>query len=289
MSQNSTYIQSRFLGRLQNLQKQGENRICMRHPNKDGMHYMNNCRILQEKGQNGTVLFQEILTKPRGTHLKHKKPEISEHLASLSVQYSVYPAELFQALVTARENKKATCQSLTVEYRGSVDGEAIFLIKQGDNVVVQFRVDEETLTQKNIAFDNWMDTDKIRKQIAKLTPAESVTASIRDLRHGMKKINLEAKVVKVEEPRMVHTQFGNNALLANALIEDDTGKIKLCLWDQQVNAVAVGDTVQIGNASVSTFKGEKQLRLGKTGTLTVTQKDAAKKAVLGQPKKLVCA
>ena len=203
--------------------------------------------------------------------MKHKKPSISEHLASLSVQYGVYPAELFQALVSARENKKASCQGLTVEYRGSVDSEAIFLIKQNDKVVVQFRVAETTLLQKDIAFENWMDTDKIRKQIAKQNPAGSASTYIRDLRHGLKKINLEAKVLEIQEPRMVHTQFGSNALLANAVIEDETGKIKLCLWDQQVHAVAVGDTIQITNASVSTFKGEKQLRLGKTGTLTVTQ------------------
>jgi ssDNA-binding replication factor A large subunit len=33
----------------------------------------------------------------------------------------------------------------------------------------------------------------------------------------------------------------------------------------------VGDTVQIKNASVSTFKGERQLRLGKNGTVSILQ------------------
>jgi hypothetical protein len=221
------------------------------------MHSEDNCRILQEKGKRNHLFRDDSDGNiVRGSRLKHKKSSISEHLASLSVQYAVYPAELFQALVTARHNKKATCQSLTVEYRGSVDGEAIFLIKKDDNVIVQFRVEEETLLLKNIPFENWMDTDKVRKQIAKLNPAEPVATYVRDLRHGMKKINLEAKVLQVEEPRMVHTQFGSNALLANALVEDETGKIKLCLWDQQVHAVAVGDTIQVTNASVSTFKGE---------------------------------
>jgi replication factor A1 len=203
--------------------------------------------------------------------LKHKKPSISENLASLSVQYGVYPAELFQSLVNAKEHKKSQCQGLTVEYRGSVDGEAIFLIKQENSVLVQFRVAEETLLEKDMSFDNWMNSDKIQKQIAKQNPAQPMSFSIKDLRHGMKKVNLAAKVLQVEEPRMVHTQFGNSALLANAIIEDETGKIKLCLWDQQVKAVSVGDAIQISNASVATFKGEKQLRLGKTGAVTVSQ------------------
>ncbi|MCW4009250.1 MAG: hypothetical protein NWF05_01345 [Candidatus Bathyarchaeota archaeon] len=207
------------------------------------------------------------------------------------MQYGVYPAELFQALVKARENKKANCQNLNVEYRGSVDGEAIFLIKQEDNVVVQFRVAEETLLRKDIVFENWMDTDKVRKQIARMYPAESSLMSVEHLRSGMKKINLTVKVLQIEEPRMVHTQFGSNALLANAIVEDTTGKIRLCLWDQQVHSVAVGDIVQITNASVSTFKGEKQLRLGKTGTLVVKQRDDSKTESSSEEKtkKAVCA
>ncbi len=198
------------------------------------------------------------------------------------MQYGLYPAELFQALVAARENKNAQCEGLTIEYRGSVDGEAIFLVKQDGNVAGQFRVEEEILLQKDLPFTSWMDTDKIRKQIAKQTPAEPVEVHVSDLRQGMKKINLDAKVVQIDEPRMVHTQFGNSALLANAIVEDDSGKIKLCLWDQQVKAVAVGDKIHVNNASVSVFKGEKQLRLGKTGSLTVTE--AASK-VAGKPKK----
>ncbi len=201
--------------------------------------------------------------------MKQKKSSISEHLASLSIQYGCYPAELFQALLTAKENKKAACQNLTVEYRGDVDQEAIFLIKQNNNALVQFRVNQETLQQKDIAFENWMDSDRIRKQIAKQNPAEPVTTYVRDLRHGMKKVNVDALVLDTPQPKQVHTQFGNAVMMANVYIEDETGKIKLCLWDSQVNTIEAGNSIQIRNASVATFKGEKQLRLGKNGTLTV--------------------
>ncbi len=224
--------------------------------------------------------------------MKHKKLAISEHLASLSVQYGLFPAELFQALVTAREHKKARCQTLIVEYRGSVDKEAIFLVKQDNNVIVQFRVPEETLKEKNLSFDHWMDSDKIQKQISKQNPTEPISTPISKLRHGMKRVNLDAKVLQVEEPRMVHTQFGSNALLANAIIEDETGKVKLCLWDQQVHSVHPGDSIQICNASVSTFKGEKQLRLGKAGELAVVQHSnhSEAKSIMQSPsKKTICA
>ena len=224
--------------------------------------------------------------------MKHRKLAISEYLASLSVQYGLFPAELFQALVTAREHKKAGCQNLMVEYRGNVDKEAIFLIKQDDNVIVQFRVPEATLKERNISFDHWMDTDRIRKQISKQNPSEPVSTPISKLRHGMKRVNLDAKVLQVDEPRMVHTQFGSNALLANATIEDETGKVKLCLWDQQVQSVHPGDEIQICNASVSTFKGEKQLRLGRNGELTVVQHEdhsETKTIIQDSSKKSICA
>ncbi len=222
--------------------------------------------------------------------MRQKKLSISEHLTSLSLQYGIYPAELFQALVAARENGKSTCQNINVEYRGSVDKEAIFLVKQNGNVVVQFRVPEDTLRQKDLIFENWIENDKIRKQIAKQTPAEPVSTVIKDLRHGMKKVIVEATVLETPPAKMVHTQFGNSALLTNAIIADETGKIKLCLWDEQVTSVSVGDKIKITNATVSTFKGERQLRLGKSGSLAVIQKGSAKtNPQVTNAKKAVCA
>jgi replication factor A1 len=52
------------------------------------------------------------------------------------------------------------------------------------------------------------------------------------------------------------------------LIADETGTIKLCLWNGQIATVSAGDTVQIENAQVSVFRGERQMSLGKTGTLS---------------------
>ena len=95
----------------------------------------------------------------------------------------------------------------------------------------------------------------------------------------MKKVNIEAKVLETPTPSTVQTRYGNSARVTNAWIADETGKIKLCLWNEQVDFVNVGDTVQIKNASVSTFKGERQLRLGKTGTVSVLQKLKAKNLV----------
>jgi replication factor A1 len=95
---------------------------------------------------------------------------------------------------------------------------------------------------------------------------------VQDLRHGMKKVTVEAEVLETPKPSLVHTRYGNSAMVTNAWIADETGKVKLCLWNEQASYITLGDFIQIKNASVTAFKGERQLCLGKTGTVSVLRK-----------------
>jgi hypothetical protein len=203
--------------------------------------------------------------------MKPKKPTLEDQLAFISAQHDVYPNELFQALVQSRDDGKIMVGDLTVEYRGDVSNQAIFLITKEDKVVAQFRVANETLARTDVSFDNSMDTGRVRKEIASQNPAPA-HMKIEDARVGMKKINVTGEVLQVSEPSKVHTQFRDNAVVSNAIIQDSTGKILLCLWDQQINMVHAGDSIEVKNAHVAMFKGEKQLRLGKNGTVTVLEK-----------------
>ena len=188
--------------------------------------------------------------------MRQKKSTLGEHIALLSVKHNIYPSEIFQALIKAKDNEKAVCGNLTVEYRGKVKDEVIFLIKKENNAVAQFRVDEQFLLRKDNPFESWMSTDKICKKIAKQN-VESVFTSIHDLRACMKKVNVKAEVLEIPKPVQVHTQFGNTVRVVNALVGDETGKIKLCLWEGQINSVAVGDNIEIKNSHICVFRGEK--------------------------------
>ena len=204
--------------------------------------------------------------------MKPKKPTLEDQLAFIATQHEVYPTELFQALITAKEKGKTTAVSdLNVEYRGNVASQAIFLITRDGKVVAQFRVPDDTLARTDVSFDNSMDSSKVRREIARQNPAPS-HLKIENLRVGMKKINVSAEVLQVSEPSKVHTQFRDNAVVSNAVVGDETGKVLLCLWDQQINSVHVGDCIEIKNAHVAMFKGEKQLRLGKNGKICLAQK-----------------
>ena len=207
--------------------------------------------------------------------MNQKKPTIIEHLAFISVKYSVHLSELFHALVMAKEQGIAMCENLAVEYRGNIRKEEIFLITKDSKVIVQFRIAQEILLQKDMRFESWMNTDKIRKQLAKQNCGPNISTMVQDLRHGMKKVTVEAEVLETPKPSLVHTRYGNSAMVTNAWIADETGKIKLCLWNEQANYITLGDFIQIKNASVTAFKGERQLCLGKTGTVSVLRKQAS--------------
>jgi hypothetical protein len=197
--------------------------------------------------------------------LRHKK-SAGEYLACLSAKYEVDPDALFYALLSAGENRKSRCGNLSIECRGKTKGKIIFLITEDSEVIAQFPVSENFLARQGNPIRNFMETDRVRKHIVKKNRS-AASRSIRDLRAGMSHVSLKAKVLEVTQPKHVVTRYGNLASLAKALIADETGKIKLCLWNEQIDSVAAGDTIQIENARTSTFRGERQLSLGKKGTL----------------------
>jgi replication factor A1 len=196
-----------------------------------------------------------------------KKKSVGEYLAFLSVKYDVDPEEFLYSLRSAEEHNESRCDKLSIQCRGKIKKKFIFLIKRESEVIAQFRVDEEFLFNENNHLRNFIDTNEIRRYIAR--KARTATAnSIKDLRTGMNHVSLKAKILEVEEPNHVFTRYGNRASIAKALIADETGTIKLCLWNGQIAGVSAGDTVQIENAQVSAFRGESQLSLGKKGTLS---------------------
>jgi replication factor A1 len=166
------------------------------------------------------------------------------------------------------------CDHLSVECRSKRNGRIIFLVTEGSEVVAQLSVPEKFLLRQGNPIRSYMTRGLARKYSAE--KADSAHSwSIQDLRVGMRRVNLKAEVLEVSKPRRIVTRFGNNVRLAKALITDGTGEIKLCLWNEKGDAVSAGDTVQIENARVTAFRGEKQLSLGKKGTLEVVENPAA--------------
>lgn len=194
-----------------------------------------------------------------------------EYLAFLSLKYEVDADTFFQALVSAGKNRRSACGVLSIECRCKQKESSVFMITEGSKVVAQFPISTEFLLMRDNPIKDARKNVMFRRRLIKKDRGPHLL-QIRELQIGMKRVSLKAEVVEIAKPTFVVTRFGNCASVANALISDETGKIKLCLWNEQINSISVGDTIQVENARISAFRGERQLRLGKNGDLHVYPK-----------------
>lgn len=91
---------------------------------------------------------------------------------------------------------------------------------------------------------------------------------ISELNTGQGNAEITAEVISIEAPREFE-KYGKKLRVANAKIKDDTGEIKLTLWNDDIEKVKEGMTLHITNGYCSEFKGEKQLTTGKFGKFEV--------------------
>jgi replication factor A1 len=93
--------------------------------------------------------------------------------------------------------------------------------------------------------------------------------SIKELADGMKRVNVEGQVVEKGDPREVKSRYKDETYrIVDAIVADESGSIKLTLWNEQIEQVNVGDKIKIENGYITSFKGETQLNIGKFGKLS---------------------
>jgi len=91
---------------------------------------------------------------------------------------------------------------------------------------------------------------------------------INELKRGMSGISVEGRIVDISEPRRVNTRYGPRSV-ADATLEDETGSIKLSLWEEKIESVNIGDRTKIGEAYVTEFRNELQLNIPRSGKLEI--------------------
>ena len=92
--------------------------------------------------------------------------------------------------------------------------------------------------------------------------------NIGELKPGQSGVEVEATVTDVGETREF-SKFGRVVRVATATIKDDSGEIKLSLWNEDIERVKVGSKIKLSNAFVREFQGEPQLTAGKFGKIEV--------------------
>ncbi len=93
---------------------------------------------------------------------------------------------------------------------------------------------------------------------------------ISELESNQKQVTIEAEVTEIS-PVKEFSRFGKTGRVASAVIEDDSGKIQLTLWDDQIEMVKKGDKVKIIGGYVKEWQGEKQLNAGRFGSIEVVR------------------
>ncbi len=90
---------------------------------------------------------------------------------------------------------------------------------------------------------------------------------ISELKVGAVNGEVEGEIIDVEDPRDVMNKYGMKMKVASATLKDDSGEIKLTLWNEDAGKYKVGDKVKVSNGWVSEFKGTKQLSAGRQGKI----------------------
>ena len=95
--------------------------------------------------------------------------------------------------------------------------------------------------------------------------------AIVDLTPKQGNVDLVIEIVSKEQVREF-AKFGKTGRVCTAIAKDETGQIKLTLWNDDIDKVNVGDKVHITNGYVNEYQGEMQLTTGKFGKLEVVGK-----------------
>jgi replication factor A1 len=198
----------------------------------------------------------------------YKEGRILENLAGIAMLHKVDSNEFFDRIVEAWNHDGSECGQLAIKCRKRTRNSAIFLFTNGREVVAQFPISNAILQGKN-QLESYTET--ILARTSSVENFEGVTSKIGDLKVGMKKVSLKAEMLEIPKSKIVYTRYGTTACVSNTLIRDETGSMKMSLWNHQIDMVHKGDVVDVKNGEVAWFSGERQLRLGKSGSLSVIE------------------
>ena len=206
--------------------------------------------------------------RPLKSMYSNKDGRILENLARIAMLHKVDASEFFNCIVEAWNHEGSECEQLAIKCPKRTKNSAIFLFTTGREVVAQFPISIAILRGKN-QLESYTET--ILARTSSVKNFEGVTSKIGNLKVGMKKVSLKAEVLEIPESKIVYTRYGTTACISNALIRDETGSMKMSLWNHQISMVHKGDVIDVKNGKVTWFSGERQLRLGRRGSLSVIE------------------
>ena len=97
---------------------------------------------------------------------------------------------------------------------------------------------------------------------------------IKDLKPKQGSVDVIVDVVDIGDVREFN-KFGKPGRVSTAIAKDETGDIKLTLWNEDIDKVKAGDKIHLTNGYVNEWQGEMQLTTGRMGKMEVVGKAEA--------------
>ena len=98
---------------------------------------------------------------------------------------------------------------------------------------------------------------------------------VKDLKPRQGNVDIVVDIIDVQAPREFQ-KFGKPGRVATAIAKDETGDIKLTLWNEDIDKIKAGDKIQLTNGYVNEWQGEMQLTTGRMGKMEIIGQSEAK-------------
>ncbi len=141
---------------------------------------------------------------------------------------------------------------------------------------------EEKIDEKMEEFSGLVSEEGAAHLVAKEHGVDIAEASKQELKvenvvPEMRKVSIKARVVNITEPNTFERDDGDDGKVQNVVLGDDTGTIRLTLWDEQTEIaekVEEGDAIHITGAyTVEDNRENAELRLGDSAQVKMAEED----------------
>ena len=91
--------------------------------------------------------------------------------------------------------------------------------------------------------------------------------NIKELAAKQGNVNIDSVEVIDKSPIREFSKFGKAGKVCNVTIKDESGHVQLTLWNEQAEAIEVGDKLKLTDCFVGEWRGELQVTTGKNGSI----------------------
>jgi len=113
------------------------------------------------------------------------------------------------------------------------------------------------------------DMNKVGRWYQKILDNSWTIRKVETLNDGSGNVTVEGEILEKAHARQVRNRrrYGETLSVADSGFGDETGRLVLTLWNNQIRTIHVGDKIRVENGYVGSYRGVKQLSVGKSGRI----------------------